>query len=80
MIDTDPTIKQKVQFIIPSLIGAFLFLIPIRVDEQWTVLIGIIAENFLAWSNAFIVELLVGVLVFFPVLHRLSRQYLNRNL
>ncbi len=65
MIDTDPTIKQKVQFIIPSLIGAFLFLIPIRVDEQWTVLIGIIAENFLAWSNAFIVELLVGVLVFF---------------
>lgn len=57
--------KHMLLFLIPSIIGAFLFLIPVPFGEdgQWTVIIAILASQLQAITSGFIVQLLVAILV-----------------
>lgn len=35
---------SKARFIVPSVVGIFLFMIPIKVDESWTIAVKIIVD------------------------------------
>ena len=67
--DVNPEVESTPQpggipwkFIIPSLIGISLFLIPFPYDGQWLVGIGLMAEFIQNTAAPFLVELLVIVL------------------
>ncbi|TSB46197.1 YjiH family protein [Alkalicoccobacillus porphyridii] len=57
--------QQKLAFIIPSLIGALLFLVPLPLGDngQWTVAIAVLASNLQTLTEGIITPLLVAVLV-----------------
>lgn len=40
---------SKARFIVPSVVGIFLFMIPIKVDGSWTIAVKIIAD----WISVF---------------------------
>ncbi|GAJ97992.1 LOW QUALITY PROTEIN: predicted arginine uptake transporter [Geomicrobium sp. JCM 19055] len=56
--------NHKLKFLIPTIIGAFLFLIPLPIDGQWLVLIAVLANSVQSLLEPIIVELLVAVLFF----------------
>ncbi|GAK08144.1 YjiH family protein [Geomicrobium sp. JCM 19038] len=56
--------NHKLKFLIPTIIGAFLFLIPLPIDGQWLVLIAVLANSVQSFLEPMIVELLVAVLFF----------------
>ena len=47
---------SKVRFIVPSVVGIFLFMIPIKVDGSWTIAVKIIAD----WISAIAESILPG--------------------
>lgn len=51
---------SKARFIVPSVIGIFLFMIPIKVDESWTIAVKIIAD----WISAIAESILPGLCLF----------------
>ncbi|MFK3937563.1 YjiH family protein [Alkalihalobacillus sp. NPDC078783] len=57
--------KHVLAFIIPSLIGALLFLIPLPIgaDRQWTVLIAFLSSNLELFVSGVIAEILAAILV-----------------
>ncbi|WYP26798.1 hypothetical protein NSQ54_01385 [Alkalihalobacillus sp. FSL W8-0930] len=57
--------KHVLAFIIPSLIGALLFLIPLPIgtDGQWTVLIAFLSSNLELFVSGVINEILAMILV-----------------
>ncbi|MDQ0207984.1 YjiH family protein [Alkalicoccobacillus murimartini] len=67
MIDTKTGNHKKhvLLFLIPSIIGALLFLIPLPIGDgrQWTVIIAYISSNIENFVSSFITELLVVVLL-----------------
>ena len=38
------TSKQLIGFILPSVVGILLFMIPIQVDDSWTIIVKLIAD------------------------------------
>ena len=38
------TSKQLIGFILPSVVGILLFMIPIQVDDSWTIVVKLIAD------------------------------------
>ena len=51
---------SKARFIVPSVVGIFLFMIPIKVDESWTIAVKIIAD----WISAIAESILPGLCLF----------------
>lgn len=51
---------SKVRFIVPSVVGIFLFMIPIKVDGSWTIAVKIIAD----WISAIAESILPGLCLF----------------
>lgn len=51
---------SKARFIVPSVIGIFLFMIPIKVDGSWTIAVKIIAD----WISAIAESILPGLCLF----------------
>lgn len=43
---SDYTIEEKLKFIIPALLGFIIFLIPIKYNGNWTIIIGVIMNSF----------------------------------
>ncbi|WP_209123520.1 YjiH family protein [Alkalihalobacillus sp. BA299] len=62
------TTINKMKFIIPSLFGLFLFLVPVPYDGKWTIGVGILAELFLGVFAPFIPQFMTVVLVLSVVL------------
>ena len=51
---------SKARFIVPSVVGIFLFMIPIKVDGSWTIAVKIIAD----WISAIAESILPGLCLF----------------
>ena len=51
---------SKARFIVPSVIGIFLFMIPIKVDGSWTIAVKIIAD----WISAIAESILPDLCLF----------------
>lgn len=68
----DPSGGVPWKFIIPSLIGVILFLIPIPVGDEWLVGIGIMAEFIQESLSPVLVEMILTVLVLSAVLSTLA--------
>jgi nucleoside recognition membrane protein YjiH len=50
------------RFLLPSLIGALFFLLPVRIDGVWTILLGVISDGVKAWIGDAMGGLLLAVL------------------
>ncbi|WP_078392170.1 YjiH family protein [Shouchella patagoniensis] len=58
-----PTVRHILTFLIPSLVGAFLFLVPIKINDKWTVLIGYVAGYLQGILAGALPYFLLGLLV-----------------
>ena len=52
---------SKARFIVPSVVGIFLFMIPIKVDGSWTIAVKIIADWISAIAESILGALALGV-------------------
>lgn len=59
---------DKLKFIIPSLFGLFLFLVPVPFDGKWTIGVGILAESAQAVFNSYLPQFMTAVLLLSVVL------------
>lgn len=59
----NPTSAQKMRFLIPSLIGVFVFLCPVWVDGNMTIPIGIVSEFLADLIAPIVVYLMLGITV-----------------
>ncbi len=50
------------RFLLPSLIGAVIFLLPVQIDGVWTILLGVISDGVKAWIGDAMGGLLLAVL------------------
>ena len=63
------TTKSLLKFIIPSLFGIIIFLVPITdADGNFNILLGVITEYFIALFEGFLPEVITGVIVISTVL------------
>ncbi|WP_096440640.1 YjiH family protein [Alteribacter populi] len=67
------TRSNKLKFLIPSLFGLFLFLVPVPFMGQWTIGVGILAEFFLGLFTGAIPMFMTAVLVLSIVLTVVAR-------
>ncbi|MBM7702468.1 YjiH family protein [Metabacillus iocasae] len=54
--------SQYAKFIVPSLLGIILFLIPVKVDGKVTIVLGVMADTLMAAIGSYIPAMMVGVL------------------
>ncbi|WP_462421325.1 YjiH family protein [Salinicoccus sp. Marseille-QA3877] len=63
------TTKSLMKFLIPSLFGIIIFLVPITdADGNFNILLGVITEYFIALFEGFLPEVITGVIVLSTVL------------
>lgn len=55
--------RDKLKFIIPSLLGLLLFLIPVPYQGKWTIGVGILAEGLQAILTPYLPQFMTGILV-----------------
>nr|WP_273846216.1 YjiH family protein [Halalkalibacter alkalisediminis] len=67
------TTTDKLKFLIPSLLGLFLFLIPVPYDGRWTIGVGILAEFFQNVFSDYLPQFMVVVLVISVLLTLVAR-------
>ncbi|MDV2685756.1 YjiH family protein [Alkalihalophilus lindianensis] len=67
------TTANKMKFIVPSLLGLFLFLIPINYGGKWTIGVGILAESAQGLTADYLPGFMVGVLVLSVLLTLVAR-------
>ncbi|WP_110113468.1 YjiH family protein [Bacillus sp. CGMCC 1.16541] len=58
-----PSASHYAKFIIPSLLGIILFLIPVKVDGKVTIVLGVMADALMGAVGSYIPSIMVGVLV-----------------
>ncbi|UOQ92336.1 YjiH family protein [Halobacillus shinanisalinarum] len=70
LMQEEPAVKRAdmLKFIIPSLLGIVLFLVPIPFNGKITIGVGVFAETFQAALEGYLVETMTGVLVLSAVL------------
>ncbi len=62
------TTSNKLKFIIPSLFGLFLFLVPVPYDGKWTIGVGILAEFFQGVFSSSLPQFMTVILVLSVIL------------
>lgn len=62
------TTANKLKFVIPSLFGLFLFLIPVHYNGKWTIGVGIFAEYFQEFFGDYLPQFMTSVLFLSVVL------------
>ncbi|TLS38573.1 YjiH family protein [Pseudalkalibacillus caeni] len=62
------SLGDKLKFIIPSLLGLFLFLVPIPYGGKWTIGVGILAESLQAVFDPYLPQFMTAILVLSVVL------------
>ena len=63
------TTKSMLRFLIPSLFGIIIFLVPITdADGNFNILLGVITEYFIALFEGFLPEVITGVIIISTVL------------
>src|SRR5690625_7804407 len=63
------TPKNIMKFLIPSLFGIIIFLVPITdADGNFNILLGVITEYFIALFEGFLPEVITGVIIISTVL------------
>lgn len=55
--------KRFLRFLIPSLLGVFLFLTPVHVSDKWNIPVGVLAETVQSWSEAWLPAFMTAVMV-----------------
>ncbi|WP_261129694.1 YjiH family protein [Bacillus sp. Marseille-Q3570] len=65
--------RDKLKFIIPSLLGLFLFLVPIPYQGKWTIGVGVLAESLQAVFNPYLPLFMTAVLILSVVLSFVGR-------
>ena len=66
------TKRELAGFVVPSVVGIFLFMIPIRFHGEWTIIVKIIADYIGAWLGGFLPLLCVIIVTVSAVLGLLS--------
>jgi nucleoside recognition membrane protein YjiH len=67
------TTENKLKFIIPSLVGLFLFLIPVPFEGKWTIGVGILAEFFQGVFSEYLPQFMTVVLIASVVITLVAR-------
>src|SRR5699024_10838508 len=63
------TLKNMMKFLMPSLCGIIIFLVPITdADGNFNILLGVITEYFIALFEGFLPEVITGVIIISTVL------------
>jgi nucleoside recognition membrane protein YjiH len=63
------------RFLLPSLIGAVIFLLPVQIDGVWTILLGVISDGVKAWIGDAMGGLLLLVLTVSSLVSVSARLY-----
>ena len=66
------TKRELAGFVVPSVVGIFLFMIPIRFHGEWTIIVKIIADYIGAWLGGFLPLLCVIIVTVSAILGILS--------
>ncbi|PTM60019.1 YjiH family protein [Desmospora activa] len=55
--------RRLLRFLLPSLLGVFLFLTPVYVSDKWNIPVGVMAETVQSWSAAWLPGIMTTVMV-----------------
>jgi nucleoside recognition membrane protein YjiH len=67
--DRNPSVQTSLlRFLVPSLTGAAIFLLPVHVDDTWTILLGVVSDVLGVWIGDAMPAVLLAILSLSAVL------------